>query len=166
MIVWGALRKMWQAGQRTFSSPSTLLLVTPHLKYFVESWGPQLKRDKQLPEEVQHRARKRLRELEYVCDKERLRDLAMLSLEKRRLRMSLIFINIWRGSVNEKRPVSSSDRTEGNGHKWTQEDPSEHKERLLCFGVTEHWNTLPREAKFPFLKITRTYLDVFLFNLL
>lgn len=75
---------------REVIAPLYSALMWSHLKFCIQVWGSQHKKDMELLEKVQSKDTKMIRGLKYLPYKDRLRELSLSSLEKKRLKGDLI----------------------------------------------------------------------------
>ncbi|KAK4830639.1 hypothetical protein QYF61_012482 [Mycteria americana] len=102
--------------------PLCSALVRPHLEYCVQPWSPQRRKDMDLLERVQRRAMKVMKGMEHLSYEDKLRELGLLCLEKRRLQGNLIAAfqylkGAYRKDGDKLFSRACCNRTKGNGFK-------------------------------------------------
>ena len=148
-------------------------LTRPHLKYFIQVWSPQYKKDRELLERVQRRAMKMIRGLEHLPYEDRLRELGLFSLEKKRLQGYLIAVfQYLKGAYKQEGSQLftrvDDGRTRGNGFKLKEGRFSlDIRGKFFTKRVVRCWNRLPRVVvDAPSLEVFKTRQDGALGSLL
>lgn len=163
--VLGCIKRSIESRSREVIIPLYSTLVRPHLEYCVQFWGPQFKKDIDKLERVQKRVTRMVSGLETMSYEERLKDLGMFSLQKRRLRGDLIAVYKYlrgchRAEGSELFSLAHG-RTRNNGLKLQgSRFRLDIRKNFLTVRVINRWNSLPREVvSSPSLEVFKQKLD-------
>ncbi|KFQ83237.1 hypothetical protein N337_06245, partial [Phoenicopterus ruber ruber] len=169
----GCIKRSVASRSREVTLPLYSALVRPRLESCIQLWGPQHRKDMDLLEQVQRRATKMIRGLEHLSCEDRLRELGLFSLEKRRVWGDLIAaFQYLKGAYKKDGEKLFSraccNRTRGDGFK-----PKEGRFRLdirkkfFTMRAVKYWNRLPRNVVDPpLLETFKVRLDRALGNLI
>jgi len=168
----GCLKSSVASRSREGILPLCSALVRRHLESCVQLWSPQHRTDMDLLKEVQRRAVKMIRGTEHLSYEDRLRELGLFSLEKRRLWGGLTAAFQYLKRLYKKdgdKPFSRAccDRPRGNGFKLKEgRFRLDIRKKFFPMRVMKHWHRLPREVvDAPSLEAVRVRLDRALSNL-
>ena len=127
-------------------------LVRPHLEYCVQFWSPYYRKDIEKLEKVQRRITKMIPRLRNKSYEDRLEELKLFSLTKRRLRGDLIEVfKIMKGfdnlDMNKYFEIDRSNQTRSNGYKIIGKRFQSHEAKFFFFNrVVNVWNKLPYDT--------------------
>ncbi|XP_074424950.1 uncharacterized protein LOC141735717 [Larus michahellis] len=169
----GCTRRSVASRSREVILPLYSTLLRPHLEYCLQFWSPCHKRDMDVLERVQRRATRMIRGLEHLSYGDRLRELGLFSLEKRRLRGDLLVAyqslkGAYKKAGEGLLRMSGNGGTRGNGLKlemgrfrW------DVRKKFFPMRVVRHWTRLPREVvEAPSLEGFKARLEGALSNLI
>ncbi|KAJ7401030.1 hypothetical protein BTVI_99650 [Pitangus sulphuratus] len=152
--------------------PPYFTLVRSHLEYFIQVWGPQPK-GMDLLKRVQKRVAEMITGLEHLSYKDKLSELGLFSLEKRRLHADLILaFQYLKETFKEDGDKFVSwvycNRTRRNG--FTLQEGRfrlDIRKKFFTVRVVKLWNSLPGEVvDAPSLEVFKAGLDSALRNLI
>jgi len=162
----GYIKRSMASRSREGILPLYSALVRPHLESCVHLWSPQHKKVMDVLEQIQRRATKMITGLEYLSYKDRLRELRLFILEKRRLWGGLIAAFQYLKGAYRKDGEGlftgvCSDRTRGNGCKLKEgRFTLGIRKKFFTMRVVRHWHRLPREVEdAPSLAVFKARLD-------
>ncbi|KFZ47874.1 hypothetical protein N321_11678, partial [Antrostomus carolinensis] len=168
----GCIKRSMSSRSREVILPLYSALVRPHLEYCVQFWSPQHKKDMDQVEQVQRRATRMIRGLEHLCYEDRLKEMGLFSLKKRRLWGDLIAAFQYLKGAYKKAGEglftrATNEKTRGNRFKLKEgRFILDIRKKFFTVRVVRHWNRSPKEVvDAPSLEVLKARLDEALSNL-
>jgi len=167
----GCIKRSLASRVREVILPLYSTLVRSHLESCVQLWSPQHRKGIELLEWVQRRATKKDRGLEHLSYEDRLRELGLFSLQKRRMQGHLVVA--FHYLKGDHRKVGDNlfskaccDRTRSSGLKQGEgRFRLDIRKKFFTMRVVKHWNRLSREVvEIPSLETFKVRLDGALSN--
>lgn len=156
----GMIKRTVSCRDSTVMLPLYKTLVRPHLEYCVQAWAPHYAKDINSIENVQKRFVRLISNLQPSSYEEKLKELNLFSMKKRRLRGDLIEVykilnNIDNLSNNFFKKVVNN-RTRGHSLKLKKDRCySDIRKYFFSQRAINHWNNLPENV------VTAPSLDSF-----
>ncbi|KFQ08789.1 hypothetical protein N330_12613, partial [Leptosomus discolor] len=168
----GCIKSSVASRSREMILPLYSAPVRPHLQCCVQLWGLQYRKHMDLLEWIQRRATKMIRGLEHLPYEDRLRELGLFSLEKRRLWGDLMAaFQCLKGAYKKDGARlfmrACSDMTRGNSFQLQEgRFRLDIRKKFFPMRVVRHWHRLLRAAvAAPSLAVFKARLDGALCNL-
>ena len=150
--VLGFISRNFHYKDKDIMLPMYTSLVRPHLEFAIQFWSPHLRGDINKMERIQHRATKMIPELRFKTYPQRLEELKLISLERRRLRGQLIETYKYLNGFTKASPEGLFDRdpnqrNRNNGQK-LQLKPfrTSVAENFFPIKIPTIWNRLPYDV--------------------
>ena len=150
MISRAASEEEWPAGTVLYS-----MLIRPYVEYCIWVCGAQHRKDVEILERVQRRATKMMRGLQHLPYKDRLRELGLFNLEKRRLWGDLIaafqYLKVaYKQEESQLFERVDNSRTRGNGFKLEEgRFGLDIRGKFFTKRVVRCWNSCPERLWMP-----------------
>ncbi|KAF7249028.1 Gamma-aminobutyric acid receptor subunit alpha-6 [Varanus komodoensis] len=124
-------------------------LIKPHVEYCGQFWAPSFKKDAEKLERVQRKATNMIQGLETVPYEERLRELGMFSIEKRRLREDMLSLYKYlKGCHKEAVEISLIPECRTRNNQFKLQQPRfrlDIRRSFLTVRAIQQWKELPKE---------------------
>ena len=151
-LVLGCIKRSVASRSREVILPLYSALVRPHWETCVQLWSPQNRKDMDLSERVQRRAMKKIRGLQHLSFEERLRQLELFRLKKRRLQGDLTVAiqyleRVYKKNGNRLLSWVYYNTTKSSGFKLKEDRfRLDIRKKFFTVRLVKHWHMLHRRC--------------------